>query len=215
MNNLDYTIGWFTDWLDRVCVGKKKSINVHLPCGKNRLKRGKKLFIQMAIEAEKRSAFIRFVVTDGYVDTSPSEDRIAIKPLKEHLGFGVNSMLISENHEVVLQKMSLQELESRKDLMRDYDIFVTDFTPHGDYNNDVIFPFDEYITQRLSDDGLIVDFDDVCVRSDKFTSVHQPTKIQDEYLSHGPNHKPSMTYDVWKKGPDEVQAELKSLEVEP
>ena len=23
MNNFDYTIGWFTDWLDRVCVGKE------------------------------------------------------------------------------------------------------------------------------------------------------------------------------------------------
>ena len=116
MNNFDYTIGWFTDWLDRVCVGKKKIINVHLPCGNNRLKRGKRLFIEMAIEAEKRNALIRFVVTDGGVDISPSEDRIAKKTLKEHFRIGVNSMLISKNHEVVLQQMDLQELESRKDL---------------------------------------------------------------------------------------------------
>ena len=202
MNNFDYKIGWFTDWLDRVCVGKKKFINVHLPCGNNRLKRGKRLFIEMATEAEKRSAFIRFVVTDGGVNIYPTEDRTTIKTLKEHFGFGVNSMLISNNHEVVLQKMSLQILESRRDLMRDYDIFVIDSRPDGDAG-DIVFPYDEYVTQRLSDDGLIVDFIGVCERSDKFASVHQPKKIQDELLSDGPNHKSPMTYEVWKKGPIE------------
>ena len=192
MNNFDYTIGWFTDWLDRVCVDKKKIINVHLPCGNNRLKRGKRLFIEMAIEAEKRNAFIRFVVTDGGVDISPSEDRIAKKPLKEHFRIGVNSMLISKNHEVVLQQMDLQELESRKDLMRDYDIFVIDYTPRG-APDDVVFPYDEYITQRLSDGGLILDFTHVCERSDKFTLVHKSTKIQDELTGV------TMMYEVWKK----------------
>ena len=96
--------------------------------------------------------------------------------------------------------MDLQELESRKDLMWEYDIFVIDYTPDGD-SGDVVFPFDEYVIQRLPDGGLIVDFIDVCVRSDKFTFVHQPTKIQDELLSDGPNHKPPMTYEVWEKGP--------------
>ena len=196
MTNYDYRIGWFTDWLDQVCVDKKKFINVHLPCGNDRLKRGKRLFIEMAIEAEKRSAFIRFVVTDGGVDISPSEDRIAKKTLKEHFRIGANSMLISNYHEVVLQKMSLQILESRKDLMRDYDIFVIDYTPCGD-SDDVVFPFDEYITQRLSDDGLILDFTPVCERSDKFTLVHKSTKIQDELTGV------TMMYEVWKKGPTE------------
>ena len=209
MNNLhyDYSVRWFTDWLDQKYEIEKKFINVHLPCGNNTLKHGKKLFTQMAIEAENRGAIIRFVVTDGYVDTSPSEDRIAIKPLKEHLGFGVNSMLISENHEVVLQKMSLQELESRKDLMRDYDIFVTDFVPYGDEKNDVIFPFDEYVIQKLPKNGLIISFlvqkeqsgaiDSYWAKmqSDNLTLIHPPTLIKNQ------TNKTQMRYEVWEKAP--------------
>ena len=208
MNNFDYTIGWFTDWLDRVCVGKKKIINVHLPCGNNRLKRGKRLFIEMAIEAEKRNTFIRFVVTDGNVDVSPSEDRIAKKTLKEHFRIGENSMLISKNHEVVLQKMDLQGLESRKDLMRDYDIFVIDYTPCGD-SDDVVFPFDEYVIQRLPDGGLIIDFrfnttgkGEIIsclgmLSPNNLTLIHQPTEIYDE------RDGIAMRYEVWKKEPTE------------
>lgn len=213
MNNFDYTIGWFTDWLDQVCVGKKKIINVHLPCGNNRLKRGKRLFIEMAIEAEKRNAFIRFVVTDGGVDISPSEDRIEKKTLKEHFRIGANSMLISNYHEVVLQKMSLQILESRKDLMRDYDIQITDCSPgpcsEFDRYNDVVFPFDEYVIQRLPDGGLIIDFrlnttekGEIIsclgmLSPNNLTLIHQPTEIYDE------RDGIAMRYEVWKKEPTE------------
>ncbi len=214
MTNFDYTIGWFTDWLDRVCVGKKKFINVHLPCGNNRLKRGKRLFIEMAIEAEKRSAFIRFVVTDpSETMISPSEVRFAEKTLNDHLGFGVNSMRISENHTVILQKIDLQELESREDLKRDYDIQITDCYPdrYSEFNryNDVVFPFDEYVMQRLPDGGLIVDFrvnttgkGEIIswlgkLSSNNLTLIHQPTEIYDEW------DEVTMRYEVWKKGPIE------------
>ena len=211
MNNFDYTIGWFTDWLDRVCVGKKKIINVHLPCGNNRLKRGKRLFIEMAIEAEKRNAFIRFVITDPCVDTSHSEDRIAKKPLNDHFGFGVNSMRISENHTVILQKIDLQELESREDLKRDYDIQITDCSPDPDSEfdryNDVVFPFNEYVMQRLPDGGLIIDFrlnttwkGEIIsclgmLSSNNLTLIHQPTVIDDDW------DECTMMYEVWKKDP--------------
>lgn len=220
MNNLhyDYSIGWFTDWLDQKYEIEKKFINVHLPCGNSRLERGKKLFLAMAKECEKRSFFIRFVVTDPTVKNGKEgdwlidrEEVIETKALNQYLGLGVNSLTISENHEVRLQGMYLQELESRKDLNLDYDIFVTDYVPDGDENNDVIFPFDEYVIQRLSGDGLIINFligrenktgkiDSYWgrVHYDDLKLIQDPTEIWDYIIES------TVWYDVWKKGPAEV-----------
>ena len=222
MNNLhyDYSIGWFTDWLDRKYEGAKKFINVHLPCGNSRLERGKKLFLNMAKECEKRNFFIRFVVTDPTVKNGKEgdwlidrEEVIETKALKQYLGLGVNSLTISENHEVRLQGMYLQELESRKDLNLDYDIYITDFgSPDvvsgefAEYNNTVA-PFREYVIQKLPKNGLIISFQFTEEQSgaidsywariqfDNLTLIHPPTLIKDQ------TNKSRMRYEVWEKAP--------------
>ena len=221
MNNLhyDYSIGWFTDWLDQKYEIEKKFINVHLPCGNSRLERGKKLFLAMAKECEKRSFSIRFVVTDPTVKNGKEgdwlidrEEVIETKALKQYLGLGVNSLTISENHEVRLQGMDLQELESRKDLKLDYDIYITDFhlpdnsVEFAEYNNTVT-PFREYVIQKLPKNGLIISFlftvkqsgviDSFWaeMQSDNLTLIHPPTLIKDQ------TYKNQMRYEVWEKAP--------------
>jgi hypothetical protein len=225
MNNLhyDYSIGWFTDCLDQKYENEKKFINVHLPMGNNRLERGKKLFLAMAKECERRSFFIRFVVTDPTIKFGQEgdwlidrEEVIETKTLKQYLGLGINSLTISENHEVRLQAMYLQELESRKDLNQDYDIYITDYgSPDrvlgefAEYNNTVA-PFREYVIQKLPKDGLIISFEFILeqsgainstwarFQSDNLRLIHSPTLIK-EQKSECP-----WWYEVWEKAQAKV-----------
>jgi hypothetical protein len=225
MNNLhyDYSIGWFTDCLDQKYENEKKFINVHLPMGNNRLERGKKLFLAMAKECERRSFFIRFVVTDPTIKFGQEgdwlidrEEVIETKTLKQYLGLGINSLTISENHEVRLQAMCLQELESRKDLNQDYDIYITDYdvpdmvsSEFAEYNNTVA-QFREYVIQKLPKNGLIISFlvyEDQSgeinsywakLQSDNLRLIHSPTVIKDQ-RSECP-----MWYEVWEKAQAKV-----------
>ena len=225
MNNLhyDYSIGWFTDWLDQKYESEKKFINVHLPFGNNRLERGKKLFLDMAKECERRSFFIRFVVTDPTIKFGQGGDWlidrkeiIETKILKQYLGLGTNSPTISENHEVRLQAMYLQELESRTDLNQDYDIYITDYgSPDmvsgefAEYNNTVA-PFREYVIQKLPKNGLIISFQFTeeqsgvidsywaKIQSDNLRLIHSPTVIKDQ------RNKCTMRYEVWEKAQGKV-----------
>jgi hypothetical protein len=225
MNNLhyDYSIGWFTDCLDQKYENEKKFINVHLPMGNNRLERGKKLFLAMAKECERRSFFIRFVVTDPTIKFGQEgdwlidrEEVIETKTLKQYLGLGTNSLTISENHEVRLQAMYLQELESRKDLNQDYDIYITDYGypdrvlgEFAEYNNTVA-SFREYVIQKLPKDGLIISFEFTLeqsgainstwarFQSDNLRLIHPPTLIKNQ-RSEFP-----MRYEVWEKAQAKV-----------
>jgi hypothetical protein len=224
MNNFlyDYSIGWFIDWLDQKYESEKKFINVHLPFGKNRLERGKKLFLAMAKECERRSFFIRFVVTDPTIQFGQGadwlidrEETIETKALKQYLGLGINSLTISENHEVRLQGMYLQELESRTDLNQDYDIYITDYdvpdmpSEFAEYNNTVAH-FREYVIQKLPKNGLIISFlvfeeqsGEINsywakIQSDNLRLIHSPTVIKDQ------RDKCTMRYEVWEKAQTKV-----------
>jgi len=225
MNNLhyDYSIGWFTDWLDQKYESEKKFINVHLPMGNNQLERYEKLFLAMAKECERRNFFIRFVVTDPVVKSGQGGDwlidrqeTIETKTLKQYFGLGINSLTISENHEVRLQAMYLQELESRKDLNQDYDIYITDYdvpdmvsSEFAEYNNTVA-QFREYVIQKLPKNGLIISFlvyEDQSgeinsywakLQSDNLRLIHSPTVIKDQ-RSECP-----MWYEVWEKAQAKV-----------
>jgi hypothetical protein len=225
MNNLhyDYSIGWFTDWLDQKYESEKKFINVHLPMGNNQLERYEKLFLAMAKECERRNFFIRFVVTDPVVKSGQGGDwlidrqeTIETKTLKQYFGLGINSLTISENHEVRLQAMYLQELESRKDLNQDYDIYITDYgSPDrvlgefAEYNNTVA-SFREYVIQKLPKDGLIISFEFTLeqsgainstwarFQSDNLRLIHSPTLIK-EQKSECP-----WWYEVWERAQAKV-----------
>jgi len=225
MNNFhyDYSIGWFTDWLDQKYESEKKFINAHLPMGNSQLERGKKLFLAMAKECERRSFFIRFVVTDPTIKFGQEgdwlidrEEVIETKTLKQYLGLGTNSLTISENHEVRLQAMYLQELESRTDLNQDYDIYITDFgdpeTVDGEFAeyNNTVAPFREYVIQKLPKDGLIISFEFTLeqsgainstwgrFQSDNLRLIHPPTLIKNQ-RSEFP-----MRYEVWEKAQAKV-----------
>ena len=224
MNNLhyDYSIGWFTDWLDQKYESEKKFINVHLPMGNGQLERYEKLFLAMAKECERRSFFIRFVVTDPTIKFGQEgdwlidrEEVIETKTLKQYLGLGTNSLTISENHEVRLQAMYLQELESRKDLNQDYDIYITDYdvpdmpSEFAEYNNTVAH-FREYVIQKLPKNGLIISFlvfeeqsGEINsywakIQSDNLRLIHSPTVIKDQ------RDKCTMRYEVWEKAQTKV-----------
>jgi hypothetical protein len=177
----------------------------------------------MAKECERRSFFIRFVVTDPVVKSGQGgdwlidrEEVIETKTLKQYLGLGTNSLTISENHEVRLQAMYLQELESRKDLNQDYDIYITDYGypdrvlgEFAEYNNTVA-SFREYVIQKLPKDGLIISFEFILeqngainstwarFQSDNLRLIHPPTLIKNQ-RSEFP-----MRYEVWEKAQAKV-----------